>query len=153
MEAEDRLAFQEDLRFSRKMDHKLQKERLEELAPRADAGTRERQLEKKREVNDKMRAFREKSPVEEVGEAELMGDDGLDGFKKKKKEMERKKNERELRKEEMLRVRALRLYSVHANPPSLTVELTQPGNGRLEPLKGKNDCRSTAGRKKRLWQC
>ncbi|KAI9771719.1 MAG: hypothetical protein M1840_001935 [Geoglossum simile] len=106
MEVEDRLAFHEDLRFSRKMDRKLQKEQLEELAPRADTGTRERQLEKKREVNDKMRAFREKSPVEEVGEAELMGDDGLDGFKKKKKEMERKKNERELRKEEMLRTRA-----------------------------------------------
>jgi hypothetical protein len=105
METEDKLASLEDLRFSRKMDRKLQKEQLDELVPRADAGTRERQLEKKREVNDKMRAFREKSPVEEVGEADLMGDDGLEGFKKKRKEMERKKNERELRKEEMLRVR------------------------------------------------
>ncbi|KAH0548256.1 hypothetical protein GP486_008038 [Trichoglossum hirsutum] len=106
MEMEDKLAAEEDLRFSRKMDRKLQREQLDELVPRADAGTRERRLEKKREVNDKMRAFREKSPVEELREADLMGDDGLDGFKKKKKEMERKKNERELRKLEMLRIRA-----------------------------------------------
>ncbi|KAH0541427.1 hypothetical protein FGG08_004117 [Glutinoglossum americanum] len=106
MEMEDMLASREDLRLSRKMDRKLQKEQLDELVPRADAGTRERQLEKKREVNDKMRAFREKSPIEEVGEADLMGDDSLEGFKKKKKEVERKKNERELRKEEMLRTRA-----------------------------------------------
>jgi hypothetical protein len=105
MEMEDKLALREGLRFSRKIDRRLQKEQLDELVPRADAGTRERQIEKKREVNDKMRAFREKSPLEEVGEADLMGDDSLDGFKKKKKEMERKKNERELRKEEMLRVR------------------------------------------------
>lgn len=35
-----------------------------------------------------------------------MGDDGIDGYKKQKKEGERKKNERELRKEEIMRARA-----------------------------------------------
>ncbi|KAK5019260.1 hypothetical protein LTR16_000376 [Cryomyces antarcticus] len=105
---EDELARRDDIRHSRKLDRKAQKEALEELAPRADAGTRERQLEKKRQVADTMRSFRDaKSPgAAEVGEKDLLGDDGLDGYKLQKKEMERKKNERELRKEEMLRTRA-----------------------------------------------
>ena len=56
-----------------------------------------------------MKAFRDKSPgaVEEIAEGDLMGggeDDGIAGLKKKKTEMERKKNERELRKEDILRV-------------------------------------------------
>jgi len=108
MAEEDALARREDIRYARKLDRKEQKERLDEIVPRAEAGTRERQLEKKKELNEKMRAFRDKSPgaVEEVGESELMGDDGVEGFKKKKKDMERKKNERELRKEEVLRARA-----------------------------------------------
>ncbi|KAI9789203.1 MAG: hypothetical protein M1833_002451 [Piccolia ochrophora] len=108
MEADEQGEARQDLRYARKLDRKQQKERLEEIAPRAEAGTRERQLEKRREVNDKMRAFRDKSPgaVEEVRESDLLGDDGVDGFRAKKKEMERKKNERELRKEEVLRARA-----------------------------------------------
>ncbi|TKA77364.1 hypothetical protein B0A49_01503 [Cryomyces minteri] len=105
---EDELARRDDIRYARKLDRKARKEALEELVPRADAGTRERQLEKKREVADTMRSFRDaKSPgAAEVGEKDLLGDDGLDGYKLQKKEMERKKNERELRKEEMLRTRA-----------------------------------------------
>lgn len=93
------------LAFDRKLDRKKQKEALEELVPRAEAGTRERQLEKKRETNDKMRAFREKSPGAELelDEGTLMG--GSDSFKQKKAQLERKKNERELRKEAMLRQR------------------------------------------------
>ena len=100
------------MRQARKLDRTAQKAALDELVPRADAGTRERQLEKKREKTDVLRSFaRAKSPgaVEEVREGDLMGDDdggGIEGFKKQKKEFERKKNERELRKEEMLRVRA-----------------------------------------------
>ena len=96
----------EDLRHDRKLDRRLQKERLEELVPRAEAGSHERRLEKRREVNDKMRSFRDKSAGvgEEVGEGDLMGDDGVDAYKAKKKETERKKNERELRKDEILRV-------------------------------------------------
>ncbi|KAI9762115.1 MAG: hypothetical protein M4579_000595 [Chaenotheca gracillima] len=98
----------EDLRYNRRQDRKSQREALDELVPRADPGTRERQLEKKREVNDKMRAFRDKSPVDEVRDTDLMGADdagGLEGFKARKKEMERKKNDRELRREEILRER------------------------------------------------
>ena len=48
------------------------------------------------------------SGVEEVPDRDLLGggeDEGLEGLKRKKGEWERKKNERELRKEEMLRAR------------------------------------------------
>ncbi|KAI9882673.1 MAG: kinetochore-associated Ndc80 complex subunit ndc80 [Watsoniomyces obsoletus] len=109
MVVEDEFIAKDELRQMRKLDRKEQKERLDELVPRAEAGTRERQLEKKREVNEKMRSFREKSPGvgDEVGEKDLMGDDGIDAYRVKKKEHERKKNERELRKEEILRARAV----------------------------------------------
>lgn len=107
MEAEDGIARRDDARYARKLDRKEQKSALDELVPRADAGTRERQLEKKKEVNEKMKSFREKSPgAAEVPDSELMGGgDGIDSYKKYKQEFERKKNERELRKEEILRAR------------------------------------------------
>ncbi|TVY33280.1 Uncharacterized protein LSUB1_G005868 [Lachnellula subtilissima] len=107
MEAEDGLEQRDDIRFARKVDRKEQKAALDELVPRAEAGTRERQLEKKKEVNEKMKSFREKSPgAEEVPDTELMGGgDGIGEYKKQKNEFERKKNERELRKEEILRAR------------------------------------------------
>jgi hypothetical protein len=107
MEAEDRLARQDDARYDRKLDRKAQNAALDELVPRAEAGTRERQLEKKKEVNEKMKSFREKSPgAAEVPDTELMGGgDGVGEYKKMKDDFERKKNERELRKEEILRAR------------------------------------------------
>ena len=107
MEAEDRLAAADDIRFARKLDRKAQKAALDELVPRAEAGTRERQLEKKKEVNEKMKSFREKSPgTAEVPDQELMGGgDSIGDFKRIKQEQERKKTERELRKEEILRAR------------------------------------------------
>ncbi|KAH6707664.1 hypothetical protein BKA61DRAFT_738971 [Leptodontidium sp. MPI-SDFR-AT-0119] len=107
MDAEDGLARRDDIRFARKIDRKEQKAALDELVPRAEAGTRERQLEKKKEVNEKMKSFREKSPgAAEVPDTELMGGgDGIESFKQEKEKFERKKNERELRKEEMLRAR------------------------------------------------
>jgi hypothetical protein len=107
LDEEDGLTYRDDIRFARKLDRKEQKAALDELVPRAEAGTRERQLEKKKEVNEKMKSFREKSPgAAEVPDSELMGGgDGLENFKKQKQEFERKKNERELRKEEMLRAR------------------------------------------------
>ncbi|KAH8808438.1 hypothetical protein F5884DRAFT_370652 [Xylogone sp. PMI_703] len=108
MEEEDRLAGRDAIRQARKADRKAQKDALDELVPRAEPGTRERQLEKKAEVNAKMKAFREKSPsAAEVPDSELMGgaDDGIEGYKRKKAEMERRKTERELRKEEVLRAR------------------------------------------------
>lgn len=108
MEQEDILLNRSDQRHARKADIKSQKAALDELVPRAEAGTRERQLEKKREVNDKMKSFREKSPgAAEVPDSELMGDaGGAEGFKQVKKEFEKKKNERELRREEYARARA-----------------------------------------------
>ncbi|KAI5205957.1 hypothetical protein AUEXF2481DRAFT_27529 [Aureobasidium subglaciale EXF-2481] len=102
---EDETARRQDLTYDRKMDRKLQKERLEELNPRAEPGSRERQLEKKREKAGANRAFREeKSPgAEEVGEGDLIG--GEDGIKAHLQVTQRKKSERELRKEEILRAR------------------------------------------------
>ncbi len=132
------------MRHARKRDRKQQREQLEELAPRAEAGTRERQLEKRRETRDKMRAFRDgKSPgagdADAVGDKELLGageDDGIDAYRAKKKEQQRKKNERELRKEEILRVcqsAAILFYLIFSTfsigpqrfpPPSLSLSLS-----------------------------
>jgi hypothetical protein len=108
MENEDAQERMADMRAKRKVDRKLQKEALEELVPRAEAGTFERRLEKKTEVNATMKSFRERSPgAAEVPETELMGGgDGISDFKRQKQEYERKKNDRELRKEEILRARA-----------------------------------------------
>lgn len=105
-ERADRIA---DIRHARKLDRRDQKERLEELVPRADPGSRERQLEKRRETNEKMRQFRERSPgVGEVDEGTLMGaggEDSLEAAKKEKEVKERKKSEREARREEIWRAR------------------------------------------------
>ncbi|PKS11537.1 hypothetical protein jhhlp_003302 [Lomentospora prolificans] len=96
------------IRHARKLDRRDQKERLEELVPRADPGSRERQLEKKRETNEKMREFREKSPgAGEVDEGTLMGggDDSLEAAKREKEVKEKKKSEREARREEIWRAK------------------------------------------------
>ncbi|KAE9979143.1 hypothetical protein EG328_001084 [Venturia inaequalis] len=105
---EDQIAAREDLKALRKLDRNTQKERLEELVPRADPGSRERKLEKKKEVSSLVASARDakEGGTEEVDEGDLMGDDGVEGFKKRKKEQEKKKSERELRKEELWRVRA-----------------------------------------------
>lgn len=55
---EERLARIADIRNDRKLDRQTQKERLEELAPRADPGSRERQMEKRREVTASNRSLR-----------------------------------------------------------------------------------------------
>ncbi|KAF1942743.1 hypothetical protein EJ02DRAFT_454045 [Clathrospora elynae] len=108
---EDRLRTQsdyvDDIRHSRKTDRKAQKDALDELAPRADPGSRERQLEKKREVTSTLQSFRDakESGDVEVAEGDLMGDDGIDVYQKKKKDQERQKNEREIRREEIARAR------------------------------------------------
>ena len=67
-------------------------------------------LEKKREKADSNRAFasaKTEAGVEEVSESDLLGDEegGIEGFKKQKREMERKQNEREVRRDEILRAR------------------------------------------------
>lgn len=111
LEQEDSLAHRQDLHEQRHLDRKQQKERLDELVPRAEAGSKDRMLEKKREKADSNRAFAsakiEAGGVEEVPESDLLGgeDGGIEGFKKQKREMDRKKNEREVRREEILRAR------------------------------------------------
>ncbi|UNI22631.1 hypothetical protein JDV02_008500 [Purpureocillium takamizusanense] len=106
---ESRAADRESLRAARKADRALQKERLEDLAPRAEPGTRERRLEKRREVNDKMRQFRDKSPDGGGGaenEQEVMGGgDSLDEYKRAKEREQKRKSERQIRREEMERAR------------------------------------------------
>ena len=111
IEHEDSLAQRRNLRELRHVDHKLQKERLDELVPRAEAGSKDRMFEKKREKADSNRAFAssktEAGGVEEVPESDLLGADdwGPDEVKKQQREMDRKKNEREVRREEVLRAR------------------------------------------------
>ncbi|KAI4655986.1 hypothetical protein J4E93_000702 [Alternaria ventricosa] len=97
----------DDIRHARKTDRKSQKEALEDLVPRADPNSRERQLEKKRETTSTLNSFRDAKEAGEVDvpESDLMGDDGIDVYKKKKKEQERQKNEREIRREEIARAR------------------------------------------------
>lgn len=100
-----------DIRAVRKADRALQKSQLEELAPRAEPGTKERQMEKKREAGAAAREFRDArgggGEMEEVGEGQLMGSNGgTDEVRGMKQREERKKNERELRREEVLRARA-----------------------------------------------
>lgn len=100
--------YREDRRHERIVDRKQQKERLDEIAPRAEPGTRERQLEKKKEKAEANRAFataKEEADVE-VREADLLGDeDSLGAVKRMQKENERRKNEREIRREEIMRAR------------------------------------------------
>lgn len=107
--AEAHAARAADLRLARKADRVQQKERLDELVPRAEPGTRERKLEKKAAVNEKMRSFRDKgdaAAVEEVDDGDLMGGgDGVDDYKRAVASQQRKKTERELRREEEARAR------------------------------------------------
>jgi hypothetical protein len=105
--ANDQSNYIDDIRHARKTDRKSQKEALEDLVPRADPGSRERQLEKKRETTSTLNSFRDAKEAGEleVPESDLMGDDGIDVYKKKKKEQERQKNEREIRREEIARAR------------------------------------------------
>lgn len=97
-----------DVRFERNAERRAQSALLDELAPRADAGTHARRLEKKADITAKLSAFKDKSPGLEVDDATLMGGEdggGTEGFKQKKAALERKKNDRELRKEQLLQAR------------------------------------------------
>ncbi|KAJ5924814.1 hypothetical protein N7466_009001 [Penicillium verhagenii] len=111
--AEDAMADRQESWQQHRSDirsHKSAVRNLEdEVAPRAEAGTRERQLEKRREAAAANREFanaRGASP-EAAPEEELMGsgDNDLASLKKEKEKDQRKKNEREIRREEILRAR------------------------------------------------
>lgn len=93
----------------RRLERHRQAEALDELVPRAVPGTRERQLEKKRERTASNRAFaaesRGRSP--DVADEDAMGGgDGVVELKRLREKEERRKNEREIRREEGLRARA-----------------------------------------------
>ncbi|KAK3381607.1 hypothetical protein B0H63DRAFT_209752 [Podospora didyma] len=107
LDAEERAAELEELRDRRKADRRLQKEQLEELVPRADPGSRERKLEKRQAVNEKMRAFRDPSPgVGEVEEKDLLG--GGDGIEEHRKLLalgQQKVSQRQSRREEEQRAK------------------------------------------------
>ncbi|KAK3316333.1 hypothetical protein B0H66DRAFT_291774 [Apodospora peruviana] len=96
-----------DLRDERKADRALQKERLDDiLPPRGDPGSRERKLEKRALVNEKMRAFRDRSPgAAEVPEADLLGG-GDDEHKKLVAANQQRVSERQSRREEIRRAKA-----------------------------------------------
>ena len=80
--------------------------------PRAEAGTRERRLEKRRELNDKMRAFRDPSPGgggDEMPDEEALGTGGsssVDDYKRMLATEKQRVSERQLRREEIARARA-----------------------------------------------
>ncbi|KAI3333956.1 hypothetical protein F4824DRAFT_470405 [Ustulina deusta] len=111
LEASDRDDARALLHHERKADRTLQKERLGELLPRADAGTQARRLEKRREVRDANATFanaKTSTDMPELADAELMGGDsggGIEEYKRLKRETERKKTEREVRREEIWRAK------------------------------------------------
>ncbi|KAH6842842.1 hypothetical protein B0I37DRAFT_407810 [Chaetomium sp. MPI-CAGE-AT-0009] len=96
-----------DHRLARRAHAREQRALLDEsLPPRADAGTRERRLEKRRELNEKLKGFREKSPGGEVVEGELMGGgDGVEEYKAMVRQQAERKRERVSRREEEERAR------------------------------------------------
>lgn len=110
-EAEDAAHAKSAARHERRAERALDKQRIEELAPKAMGGTKERQMEKRREQASANRAFAEAKAsggdMADVDESDLLGaaHDGVDGYKRQVKEMERKKNEREIRREEIMRAR------------------------------------------------
>lgn len=86
----------------------------EEIAPKAEPGSRERRLEKRQERAASNRTFAESTrggSPEAAADQELMGGgegggDDLETLKKTQERETRKKNEREIRKQEILRARA-----------------------------------------------
>ena len=107
---EEAEAARDALRAERRAHRTEARAHLDELAPRAAAGTKDRQLEKKRETAAANRQFaqaKDGGAVPEVAEADLLGDgDGVEGYKRQRQEGQRRKNERELRREEARQARA-----------------------------------------------
>lgn len=106
--ADDALAAREASQYEYKTERKLANDRLAELVPRADAGTHERRLEKKHDIAAVHSSFRDvkEGGAEEVADTDLLGDGGLDEYKKRRKEEEMRKSDRQLRREEHERARA-----------------------------------------------
>ncbi|KAE8353302.1 peroxisomal membrane anchor protein conserved region-domain-containing protein [Aspergillus coremiiformis] len=112
---EDALAEHEDSRRQHRAEVRSHRSELrhmeDEVAPRAEAGTHERRMEKRREAAAANRTFaegRRGASPDGAPEDELMGsaDNDLDAIKRAREKEQRKKNEREIRREEILRARA-----------------------------------------------
>ena len=97
------------LRAERKSEKAVRNSHLEEIAPRAEPGTRDRQLEKRRELAASNRAFAsaKTDPTDvELPEADVMGgEESLVELKRLKETEERKRSEREIRREEVMRAK------------------------------------------------
>jgi hypothetical protein len=121
----------EELRQERRQDRRKQREELDGLLPRAEAGTKERQIERKREKRESTRGFQEAAHGGgdmEFRDADIMGDgeSGLSELKRKQAETQRRKNERELRREEIQRARAQEradLLAEHAEKEEKTMDM------------------------------
>ena len=111
--------------LERKLARRQEKERLEELAPRADAGTHARRMEKKADVNAKMREFRDKSPDITISDNQLMGGDDVRGEILRQKRIA---EERQRRREEYERGR-------EAERVNRRRELEKREEGTMEMLK------------------
>nr|OQO32458.1 hypothetical protein B0A51_00247 [Rachicladosporium sp. CCFEE 5018] len=96
-------------KLDRKEEHSVTQARLDELAPRAAAGTRDRQIEKRRDAAFANKTFAESKDagVAEVPESDLLGASGAEEYKAEVQKNQRKQSEREIRKEEVLRARAV----------------------------------------------
>jgi hypothetical protein len=112
-------------KLERKHQRRVEKERLEELLPRSDAGTRERKMEKRAETNAANRAFREKSPEVTVSDATLMGGDDIKADLLNQKRIEAA---REARREEIQR-------SKEAERLKRRSDLEKREDGTMEMLK------------------
>lgn len=97
------------VRLEKHTERRLRQEQLDEIAPRAEGGTRERQLEKKREKawsNREFAALAHENADVEIQDSDMMGGGhGLDELKQMKQAGERKRTEREIRREEQLAAR------------------------------------------------
>ncbi|KAI9929153.1 hypothetical protein MW887_001557 [Aspergillus wentii] len=113
---EDAISARQDSRKQHRTEvrsHRSEMRHIEdEIAPRAEPGTHERRMEKQRETAAANRAFAESrrggSPTDAVPEEEMMGlgENELESLKKAQESERRKKNEREIKREEILRARA-----------------------------------------------
>jgi hypothetical protein len=112
-------------KLERKHQRRVEKERLEELLPRSDAGTRERKMEKRAETNAANRAFREKSPEVTISDATLMGGDDIKADLLNQKRIEAA---REARREEIQR-------SKEAERLKRRSDLEKREDGTMEMLK------------------
>lgn len=112
---EDNLAARQEARDRRRAElhsHKSEMRHVEEeIAPKAEPGTHERRMQKRQDAATANRAFAESrrggSPGEGAPDEELMGSGGNDlaELKKAQDKEQRKKNDREIRREEILRAR------------------------------------------------